>query len=443
MSIFKLSLIGLGARIVLLGMSLINTALLARFLEPEGRGQYFLFQTVLVVLAILGGLGLPQSARIFSAKYEEQTGHIHKILLQSVLLQWLVVGLVGGGLWFFGGHILLPNFHSQWLGLGFVALPLALYGNVWNGMMIGLSRIWELNAVQLISAPIHLTLLGIFIVKFSGDVEVALKVYLAILLLQSLMMAAVVLRIPSQYVEPQLSTELRNQMWSFGFRGYLNSVSSLLWVRIPVFLLNSSHGVVAVGIYSVAQQVAEKVVVPVQALQDAIYRRVTTLSKDEAVQALNRYLRIALWGLLFVVGVGVALANPIILFVFGESYQDGTQVLQVLLLGISFSGVSIILSAFILGQLGRPGLLSYLAALNVLVCLGGGILLIPRFGEIGAALSLLFTQVVGSLVVFGVYLKLTGARLKDAIFLKLEDVTLVWEESRKIIWRKRQIKEGR
>lgn len=437
MSIFKLSLIGLGARLVLLGMSLVNTALLARFLEPEGRGQYFLFQTVLIVLSILGGVGLPQSAKIFSARYEEQTGKIHKILVQSVFIQWLVIGLIGGGLWLLGGNILLPNFHPQWLGIGLAALPLALYGNVWNGMMVGLSRIWELNAVQLISAPIHLILLLVFVVSFSGGVETALRVYLAVMLVQSLIMILVAYRASHKCLETQLSPALGKQMWSFGFRGYLNSVSSLLWVRIPVFLLNSSHGVVAVGIYSVAQQVAEKVLVPVQALQDAIYGRVTTLSENEAVQALNRYLRVVLWGLFLVVGVGIVLANSIILLVFGESYQDGTQVLQILLLGISFSGVSMILSAFILGQLGRPGLLSYLAALNVLMCLGGGILLIPKLGEIGAALSLLFTQVLGSIVVFGVYLKLTGARLKEATFLKLEDVTLVWEETRKMIWRKK------
>ena len=175
----------------------------------------------------------------------------------------------------------------------------------------------------------------------------------------------------------QSSKELTKQMWSFGLRGYLNSVSSLLWASIPVLLLNAFHGVVAVGIYSVAQQFAEKLLVPMQAIQDAIYRRITTLPKDLAVQALNRYLRLSLWGLLLVIILGIFVATWIVQFVFGENYHDAGRVLQVLLVGVSFTGIAIILSAFILGQLERPGLLSYLAVLNVVLCFGGGVLLIP------------------------------------------------------------------
>jgi O-antigen/teichoic acid export membrane protein len=436
-STIKLSLIGLGARFILAAVNVVSVIVLARYLEPQGRGEYFLFQAMVSLLTAFGDLGLSQSANVFSGRQGDRVSAVHSVLVRLVLVLWGGLIAVWGGILFLFGDKLLPNFPLEWQMVAFALLPITLYAGFWNSMMVGMGQIWALNVVQLVISPCQLLLVGVFVVGLSGGVLSAVSIYVATMVIQGLFMLVLAFRLGLKGNNQGPLGALARQMISFGLRGYVGSVSTMLWMRIPVFLLNAFHGPVSVGIFSVAQQLAEKVLLPMQAVQDAIYRKMSTFSAGEATEAMNRYLRVVSSGMVMVVLVGMLIAPWGVMLLFGQSYSGAATVFRVLLIGTAFLGVAMIVSTYLLGQRERPGLLSLLAGANALVCLLLSFWFIPPWAEVGAASALVLTQLLGTVVVFIMYLAMSSTPVKDALLLNSKDVAMLLNQVGGLAWWKR------
>ncbi|PYS51305.1 MAG: hypothetical protein DMF68_04675 [Acidobacteria bacterium] len=436
MSTLRLSLVNFGMRVALLLIVTANALILARTLGPDGFGQYFLFLRVASVLAVLADLGLSQSANAFFGRYSEWRGSLHRIILRLVPLFWLGMILVGGITIWSVGDALLPHFPLLLTVLAFAILPLLLYANLWNSMMIGMGYIVRVNLVQLVMCTLSLTLTIVFVVGLSGRVVAAAIIYLFTMFIQFLAMFIIAFRVSADDAANEPPEKLSRQVLNFGLRGYIGSLSSLLWTRVLVFILNATHGVVAVGIFSIAQQVIEKMLLPVQAIQDVIYQKMSVLSPERATVAMNRYLRLTWWSMLVIVLAGALLAPWVVVMILGESYVKTVTVARILLIGSAFMGVSMLLDTYFINQMHRPGLVSILAWVNMLVGVILALLFIPRLGETGTAWAQALTYIAGTLIYLGIYLRISGTKLKQLLFIHNGDVVLIREQVASMLrWR--------
>ena len=431
MSTLKLSLIGLSSRLVATGLTIGTTLILARYLGPEPTGQYFLFLRVVALLAIFADLGFSQSTNVFAGR-GESVRQIHGIIgrFSAVASAVLVIAFLAVMALF--GRRILPNYPRPLQIATIVAVPFFVYSTLWNFLMIGLGQIVVMNAVQVSAAVLTLALVAILVVGMSQGVTVAVGVYCAVLVVQVVAMIVLAMRL-GRGVESDGRTGLFYDMWRFGLRGSGGSVAAILWPRIPVFVLNVFHGAGAVGVFSVGQTLVEKMLLPIQATQEAIYRRMARLDRHLASSSMNRYIRVSGWSMLLFFGV-TALVLPIaVITLLGERYRAAVPVILVLVPAALMMAVSLLLATFFLAQLGRPGLLSILALINVAM---NGILsfaLIPRYGAIGAALAVGLTQVVGTLIVILLYLRATGARPMDLLRINRGDRDAFLQQLREIL----------
>lgn len=436
MSTLKLSLVGLGARVILLVINMISVILLARYLEPQGRGEYFLFQTLVSVLSVVGDFGLSQSANVFVGRNADRKQLIHAFVSKAAIILWCAMSCIGGVVLWVAGEQLLHDFPARWQWAAFAILPCMLYAGFWNNIMIGLGEISLLNGVQLVIGPVQLVLILVLVVGLSGGVASAVILYLVTMLLQCVLMLSVSSRLGllggNEYTEVGLS----RQMLAFGLRAYPNAIATMGWMRIPVFMLNAFHGPASVGVFSVAQQLAERALMPIQAAQDAIYGKMSALSPREAIAAMNRYIRMVVSGMVASTVVAMLLAPWVVAVLFGPAYQPAVHVFWVLLIGVVCVSVSMIVSTYVLGQRGRPGLLSLLAGANACICLTASYWLIPAWAEMGAAIALALTQAVGAVVVFGLYSVISSATLRETLLLTAEDMASVLKQLGKLTWRK-------
>ncbi|MGB7923973.1 MAG: oligosaccharide flippase family protein [Pyrinomonadaceae bacterium] len=438
MSTLKLSLVGLGSRVALMALTMLNALLLARILGPQGFGEYFLFLRVVSVLTVVADFGLSQSANAFFGRYEEWRAHLHKIILRFVPLFSACTLGIGALIVWLAGDTLLPNLPRQLTWMAFAVMPIQLYANIWISMMTGMGRIWQLNLAQLITSTLSLLMTLVFVVALSGGVITAATIYTVAILVQSAMMLAMALKINSvstraEEDEEQPPAALSTEMLHFGLRGYLGSFSYILWTRVPVFMLNYFHGTAAVGIFSVAQQLIDRMLLPVQAVQDASYRKMSRLSSRAARFTMNRYLRLTWWGMWVVVALGVLLAPSVIVLLLGQKYAASAEVCRLLLPGVAFMGAALLLDTYFLNQLRRPGMLSIVAWVNALVSLTLALLFIPAMAERGAALALVFTQILGGAVYFALYVRLSRARPSEFFLIHRKDLTALREQARSIL----------
>ena len=410
---------------ILLLVVLTNALMLARVLKPEGFGQYFLFLRVVSVLAALADFGLSQSTNAFYGRHANSRKNIHQIVLRLVPLCWIAVTAVGSLFILFAGRTLLPNLSLFFAVLSFVVLPFALYANVWNSMMIGMGQIWRVNLLQVFMCSLSLGLSAVFVVALKGGVKTAVIVYLSVMILQFVVMLTMQLKSRHQVVGEEKADDLAQNMLMFGLRAYPGSLGHLLLLRVPVFILNVTHGPAAVGIFSVAQQAVEKILLPVEAIQDGVYQKMSTLIRTQATKAMNRYMRLTWWGMWGIVLVGILFAYPAVTLLLGSAYAQATGVMQILFVGSAFVALSLLLDTFFINQLHRPGLVSIVVWLKFALGLTLSLILIPQFGMRGAAIALTITQIVGALIYTVLYLRATDTHLRELLHLDKKDLALL------------------
>ncbi len=141
MSTLRLSVVSFGLRVALLLVVVANALVLARELGPLEFGKYFLLVRLVSVLAALADFGLSQSANAFSGRYREWGRYLHRTVLRLIPRFWLGVTAVGGLIIWLAGDRLLPQFPRALALIAFAILPLSLYANLWNSMMIGAGRV--------------------------------------------------------------------------------------------------------------------------------------------------------------------------------------------------------------------------------------------------------------------------------------------------------------
>ena len=428
MTSLSLWTVGVGGRTLILVIGTLNLIVLARALAPSGRGQYFLFVSVLLVLATIADLGISQSAVVFAGRHGLRVAAMHRVLVRYAALFAFVVCTGGALTLLVAGDALVPNLpRDWWLGV-FIAVPLMVYSNFWIAMMVGLRHIASVTGVQVAAAAISLAGNLAFVAP-SGSTATAVLLYVAVLALQVLAMFWLQRRVVAKPGEAQDDPRgLEREMMLFGLRGYPNSLGMLLWSRTPVFVLNAYHGPAAVGVYSIAQTLAERVLLPLQSLQDLLYNRMTQLPPAEATQTMNRYLRIGTALILPIVAVAIVVSPALVTLLFSDDFDRAAAALRLLLVGTAVVTVPALLSTYFLGQMGRPGLISILSGLR-----GGGqivllLLLVPALAEVGTAVAVLTWQIIGTVVTLALYVRFAKTDLRSALVLRRGDLALLKEQ---------------
>lgn len=227
-------------------------------------------------------------------------------------------------------------------------------------------------------------LTGLLVVGLKGGVLAAALAYGASLAGQALVVVVVARR----YIGPprragRPAPRTASQFISFAARAFPGAITHQLWQRMPVFFFNAFYGPAQVGVFSTAQQLVQRTLLPVVAMQSATYNEMSTLSRPASTAAVNRYVRFCWWGMIFVGAIGIALASPIVETLLSDRYRSAVPVIQILLPGAVFSACALLLDAFFLNQLHRPGLLSALAGLQVLLVVVLGIAVDPGMGTCG------------------------------------------------------------
>ena len=182
------------------------------------------------------------------------------------------------------------------------------------------------------------------------------------------------------------SPRLARRIYVFGTRGQLGSLLSLLNLRFDFVFVAAIAGPAALGIYAVASKYAEVLrLVPIAA-NWVLYPRFAR-SDGAAATASSRRLIPRAGAVTATLAVPLALAaGAVIPLLFGRPFQTAVLPAQILLIGLAAEGVSGVITAFLYGR-GHPGLNSLAAGAGVIVTLVLDVILIPRFGTVGAAIA--------------------------------------------------------
>jgi O-antigen/teichoic acid export membrane protein len=208
------------------------------------------------------------------------------------------------------------------------------------------------------------------------------------------------------------SWTLTKRIISYGFRGQVGGAMTLLNLRLDFIIVSVVAGSATLGVYAIASKFSELLRVPGVAITYVLYPK---FARDGTARATER-VRELLPKVTLLMAFGFA---PILLFasflipdIYGAKFSGAVTPSQILVGGLALQGLAGVITAFLYG-VGRPGLNSLAMAAGLVMTVTLDILLIPRFGVIGAASASAVSYTTSTLTLVFFYARVKN-RLKSA-----------------------------
>lgn len=235
-------------RILLIGIGLISSVIVARILGPEGLGLY----TVAVVIGVIGvqfaNLGLHASNTFYVARDRK--------LLPSLVGNTLVVSFVFGGT---GAALTMVIFY-MWPELSPIDGPLLILSLLWipfglaymllQNLLLGIQEVHTYNKIELTNKMLAVSFICLLIMVGAVTVETIYSVSLIALIASFIWILRQLKGHIHCFLTPSFA--LFKDSLCYGFKAYISDFAALMIQRMDLLMINYYLGIKQAGLYSIA-----------------------------------------------------------------------------------------------------------------------------------------------------------------------------------------------
>jgi len=363
--------------------AMIGTVITARFLGPQGRGviaaatswvalfvTFGHFSLSNVIIYLLGG---EDRARLLPVV----TGSVMAVTAATALLGWAIAAamyVVTHGRIF--QHIAPPV-----LAIAFAGLPLLLWMENGNSLLIVLGDLKRLNVAQASGTTIGIVLITLAVGVWKGGVAAALA---ATLVSYIVVVGIGLARVVAASRPLRVSREIVRSLLTGAVRLHLAAVSTFFFTNIAVILLNQFRPVAEAGFFQLAMQLTLAMQVVPMAIAVVAF---TIVTRDGADGAWREHRMLILQTMLYAAvaaAVAYAAAPLVVPLLAGRAFEPAVGIFRIVALSIFGMSLAAVMAPqwIARGYFLRVAIL-YLSA--ALVGVAGNYLLIPRYGMAAAA----------------------------------------------------------
>jgi len=211
---------------------------------------------------------------------------------------------------------------------------------------------------------------------------------------------------------PTLDLKGQGEVFSYGFYAWLTSVLGIIRQRGDILIISALLGPAALPPYTIGLRLLEQTHALLAKASQFLFPAFSRLHAKGDIGGLYRHYDKAT-GIIMVLSSAMIVpiftfAGPILAFWIGEDFSVmATPVLQVMALRFAVYPLSIV-NAYMLQGAGKVRVMTAVMLINTLLVFGAMLLLIPRYGLLGAAVAqcmvfpaLLFNRAYISRAVFG------------------------------------------
>lgn len=364
------------SRVGIAGLNFLIVILTAQFLGAEGRGEISLFVAniafVLLFTNLIGGTGLA---------YLTPRTNIYQLLLPSLAWSVVACGVATFGI-FLAGQV-LPAFVWHLFGLSL----LQAFFTVNTTILVGKEKVKIFNYLNILQTLVTvLVLAGGFVLFQAKSVRFYLEALYWAYGLTTLISFFAVLRLPDRPDFSGFRQNLRHLV-RFSSTAQLSNIIVFLNYRLSYYFLNTLMDPKAVGIFSVGVSLSEAIWMIGRSLALVQYGKLVNTETPEEAQRISTPL-VKLSFAITTAAVLVLAIMPgfVFQFIFGREFAAVNQVIWSLSLGIIAMGTGTIFSHYFAGR-GKYNINNLAALAGLAFTVPGCLLLIPRFGPVGAGLA--------------------------------------------------------
>ena len=414
-------------RQVLVGLiGIASLAIIARVYGPEGNGIYTIAILLPYLLTTLLNLGIASSNVYFIGSNQVGIREVVKVSFK-IFIRLSFIGLIIGGIIIWRkGSTFFPSVSEDLLWLALLIYPIFILSGFVLSIFHGLQRFDQYNKF-LVLQPL-LFFCSLIVLYFIGlkRLDYLILFHLLSHLFALFIMLRSVYKLYHQSDDSAVNTQYQHKALAYGWKSNLSNILGFLNYKADIFLVNLFLNPLAAGIYVISVTLAEKLWIISGSVSTVLLPRLSQLSSDEKTRkALTPIIsRFVLWLTALISVVLAIIAKPLIEILFGQAYEKSLMPLLILLPGIIILGVARVWANDIAAR-GKPEINMYIASITLMSNLLGNIVLIPKFGLIGAASATTIAYFIASIITLIVYSKLTHNPLLCSILLSKQDMKLL------------------
>jgi O-antigen/teichoic acid export membrane protein len=372
----------LASRVTAAAAMFVSFLVLARALAPTERGAVAFVMTAGIVLAGVSSIGLDEATAVFASRWPETRRELLANLFSITLTTAAIAGAATVAVLAMFPSIRPEGVDSPELAalvIGAVGLR-AIGANV--AFLLGCSRYRE-QAIAFAAGPVILSC--VLAIAWSADnlsIRQACGLWAAAQVLGALVGLLAVIR---SQLPGRPSLTLARRTIDFGLRAWAGTVAGFLNARIDQVIMGLISTEAALGLYAVAANASEVALYVPSTVALVLIPTVARETSEVRIETTLRVFRVLILVATGVVGIGL-LCSPLIPIVFGDNYRPSIEPYVLLLPGsIPFVALSVF-SGSLAAPL-SPGRSSIAPLTALLTGITLDLVLIPTYGEAGAAIA--------------------------------------------------------
>ena len=382
---------------------LVSFPILTRVLSVDEYGLMSLIATALTLLVAVGKLGMQHATLRFFSEIQAGKREVgQEAFVATVVYGMGAVGLAATLLWMAASQ-LVP---TQWWNDPRVR-PLMLFTavlilvRVFDSALVNQLRAQERSAALMIYSVVRryvsLALLLAVLFYVAGNVWGFYAATITVEVLATLAMAVWMYRRRPPRVS-DFSPSLFRAMLAFGIPMIGYELSSIVLSMGDRYIIQSLLGAESLGVYSAAYNMCDYIKSMlfgslVAAAQPMYMRYWEQQGAEVTSEFLARFMRVYMMASMLVIAGLAAIGGQLLGFLASAKYRSGAEVIPYVMAGMAIESVIIITGAGLYIQK-RTRTIMLLVFVTAVLNIGLNLLLIPRFGLVGAGLSTLLSYVL-------------------------------------------------
>ena len=413
---------------------LLAVMLVARELGSEGQGQYSLLVLFPIIIYTFLNLGTPAASVYFVAQNKYSLREIYSTNIFSCLLLSILSFLLGLVIVFHYKGYFFEGISDWFLISVLMVMPILFTQKNLQTLFQGKEDFEKFNVIVVLNqfGLLFFSVLFVWVMKL-GVIGAVMSFFSA----QLLMMLVSLFLLRNSYglfIPNSFSCAYLKDSLTYGIKGHISNVLTFINYRFDMFIIAFLMDDMAVGIYSIAVALSEKIWIISQSVSSVLFARVSSLKTDLernefTIVVARNMLMITAFGGVFLAFAGQWLIVPL----FGIEYADSIEPFLWLIPGVVFFSLGRIVANDFAGR-GKPEINTYVSLVVAVTNIGLNFLMIPKYGVLGAALATSASYVLDVLLKSFVFCWSNQVSIFDLIFIKRKDITLYknqWQKLKK------------
>jgi O-antigen/teichoic acid export membrane protein len=393
-------------------------------LGPSGLGLYTMIFTIYILEMQIAGFGIDSAMIKYIAEYHENKPKIKEYISSGVIGAILNGSIVGLLLYMLSGYISINFFHNPemipLLKITSFCLPFIAVQKTVLGFFVGLRKM-KLYAIANISLNMFVMILSVILVlSLKMEVRGAVIGFVVPTIIIGLLSLITV----KGYFTTNFSIikKVLKDVSVFGFYATLSTSIGQLNTEINTLMIGHFMDKTTVGYFAVAALLIEGMKLIPNSVDTITFSHIASYYGSRNYEFLSQYIKEIMYKV-FIISIAESLG--LILFgqfiietFFGNSFLPAYPPLLILLIGCSISAPVLAISS-VLPAIGEVKLTSKILIICFVTNIFLNILLIPKYGMIGAAVALSISSVSLALLTF-YFIKMDVQKLHEGHKIGME-----------------------